>query len=190
MPLPVGLVLKARSLVLYWFAVFLNKRNPIRRVSVLKSLSTFLPTVLKSFPAPVEKINRELSRLEDEESSAENLLLERQRQVNEALARISRLRQMQKQLRKKGVEMLKKGLDDMEELEEEERKEAEEKVVGRSWSECEFGKPNLYSKSNPPVPHRWLIFPAFPLTLLWRTFLAELLKAVLLILLLPVELAD
>uniref|UniRef100_A0A8H7N780 Uncharacterized protein n=1 Tax=Bionectria ochroleuca TaxID=29856 RepID=A0A8H7N780_BIOOC len=60
----------------------------------------------------IEKINRELSRLEDEESSAENLLLERQRQ-----------------LRKKGVEMLKKGLDDMEELEEEERKEAEEKVV-------------------------------------------------------------
>jgi hypothetical protein len=65
--------------------------------------------------------------LEDEESNAEDLLLERQRQVNEALARISRLRQMQKQLRKKGVEMLKKGLDDMEELEEAERKEAEER---------------------------------------------------------------
>jgi hypothetical protein len=34
---------------------------------------------------------------------------------------------MQKQLRKKGIEMLKKGLDDIEELEEAERKEAEER---------------------------------------------------------------
>jgi multidrug efflux pump subunit AcrA (membrane-fusion protein) len=68
----------------------------------------------------VEKINKELSRLEDEESQAEAALAE-------AFARISRLRKMQKQLRKKGVEMLKKGLDDMEALEEEERREAEEK---------------------------------------------------------------
>jgi predicted Holliday junction resolvase-like endonuclease len=68
----------------------------------------------------VEKINTELSRLEDEESKAEA-------ELAAAFARISRLRKMQKQLRKKGVEMLKKGLDDMEELEEEERKEAEEK---------------------------------------------------------------
>jgi hypothetical protein len=75
----------------------------------------------------VQRINEELARLESEEDNAEDLLLERQRQVNEALARISRLRKMQKLLRKKGVEMLKKGLDDMEELEEAERKEAEER---------------------------------------------------------------
>jgi hypothetical protein len=71
-------------------------------------------------PYLVEKINKELSRLEDEESKAEV-------ELAAAFARISRLRKMQKQLRKKGVEMLKKGLDDMEELEEEERREAEEK---------------------------------------------------------------
>lgn len=58
--------------------------------------------------------------MEDEESKAEV-------ELAEAFARISRLRKMQKHLRKKGVEMLKKGLDDMEELEEAERKEAEEK---------------------------------------------------------------
>lgn len=69
----------------------------------------------------VEKINKELSRLEDEESQAEASLAE-------ALARISRLRKMQRTLRKKGVEMLKKGVEDMEELEEAERKEAEEKA--------------------------------------------------------------
>jgi 3-isopropylmalate dehydratase small subunit len=68
----------------------------------------------------VEKINKELSRLEDEESQAEVALAE-------AFARISHLWKMQKQLRKKGVEILKKGLDDIEALEEEERREAEEK---------------------------------------------------------------
>jgi hypothetical protein len=72
--------------------------------------------------------------LEDKESNTEDLLLERQRQVNKALVRISRLRQIQKQLRKKGVEILKKGLDDMEELEEAERKEAEERS---RWEELE-----------------------------------------------------
>jgi hypothetical protein len=65
--------------------------------------------------------------LEDKENNAEDLLLKRQYQVNKALVRISRLRKIQKQLYKKGIEILKKGLNDIEELEEEERKEAEEK---------------------------------------------------------------
>uniref|UniRef100_A0A0B7KPZ2 Uncharacterized protein n=1 Tax=Bionectria ochroleuca TaxID=29856 RepID=A0A0B7KPZ2_BIOOC len=68
----------------------------------------------------IERINKELSYLEDEESQAEAALAE-------AFTRVSRLRQIQKQLRKKGVEILKKGLDNMEALEEEERKEAEER---------------------------------------------------------------
>lgn len=83
----------------------------------------------------VQKVNEELSRLEREEASAEDLLLERQRQmlesqqrVAEALARIARLRKMQRSIRKKGVEMLQKGLKDMEELEEAEKREAEEKA--------------------------------------------------------------
>jgi leucyl aminopeptidase (aminopeptidase T) len=69
----------------------------------------------------VEKVQSELERLEQEEGSAEALLVE-------TLARISRLRKQQKLLRTKGVEMVKKNLSSMEELEEEERKEAEEKA--------------------------------------------------------------
>ena len=53
---------------------------------------------------------------------------ERQRQLNESLACISRLRKMQRMLKSKGVEMIRRDLLLMEELEEEERKEAEEKA--------------------------------------------------------------
>lgn len=67
----------------------------------------------------VTKVQSELERLEQEEDSAEALLVE-------TLARISRLRKQQKLLRTKGVEMVKKNLSSMEELEEEERREAEE----------------------------------------------------------------
>jgi hypothetical protein len=83
----------------------------------------------------VERINSELRRLASEEEAAEELLLERQRQfeesqrkISEALARLSRLRKMQRSLKSKGVEMLRRELSSLEELEEEERKEAEEKA--------------------------------------------------------------
>ena len=76
----------------------------------------------------MQRINEELSRLDAEEEQAEELLLERQRQINEALARLARLRKMKKLLRMKGVEMIRWDLSLMEELEEEERKEVEEKA--------------------------------------------------------------
>ena len=76
----------------------------------------------------VQRINSELKRLEEEEARAEALMEERQRQLNESLARISRLRKMQRMLKSKGVEMIRRDLSSMEELEEEERKEAEEKA--------------------------------------------------------------
>jgi hypothetical protein len=50
---------------------------------------------------------------------------------------------MQKQLRKKGVEMLKKGLDDMEELEEVERKETEEKSRRRELEQAQAREAEL-----------------------------------------------
>jgi hypothetical protein len=87
----------------------------------------------------VQRLNSELRRLEEEEAKAEAVMLERQRQLdealrqrqdhlNESLARISRLRKMQRMLKTKGVEMIRRDLSSMEELEEEERKEAEEKA--------------------------------------------------------------
>ena len=55
-------------------------------------------------------------------------MLERQRELNEALARITRLRKMQRQLKTKGVEMIRRDVADMEELEDLEAKEAEGKA--------------------------------------------------------------
>jgi DNA repair exonuclease SbcCD ATPase subunit len=75
----------------------------------------------------VERINSELRRLEEEEIRAEAQMEERRKMLNESLARISRLRKMQRRLKTKGVEMIRRDLSSMEELEEEERKEAEEK---------------------------------------------------------------
>ena len=76
----------------------------------------------------MQRINEELSRLDAEEEQAEELLLERQQQINEALARLARLHKMKKLLRTKGVEIIHWDLLLMEELEEEEYKEAEEKA--------------------------------------------------------------
>jgi maltooligosyltrehalose synthase len=87
-----------------------------------------VPLVFPWLTALVRRINDEISRIEAEEEAAEELLLERQRQINEALARLSRLRRMKKSLRTKGREMIRRDLSSMEELEEEERKEAEEKA--------------------------------------------------------------
>jgi len=82
----------------------------------------------------MERINEELARLEREEALAEDLLLERreqfeeqQRQINEALARISRLRKLQRQLRRKGVEMVRRGHEDLETMEEADRKAEEDR---------------------------------------------------------------
>lgn len=81
---------------------------------------------------PVERINDELACLECEEEAAEEQLLacrcQLEREVDESLAKLVRLRKMCKLLCSKGVEMVKKNLSLMEELEEEERKEAEEKA--------------------------------------------------------------
>jgi hypothetical protein len=80
----------------------------------------------------VERINDELARLERKEEATEEQLLayrhQLERKVDESLAKLVHLQKIHKLLHSKGVEIEKKNLSSMEELEEEEQKEAEEKA--------------------------------------------------------------
>jgi hypothetical protein len=84
-------------------------------------------TLLFSFPAVsdapflVAKLDQEKARLELEEERTQEVL-------QEAAARLARLRKQRKLLEKRGSDMLRRGLANLEELEEEERREEEEKV--------------------------------------------------------------
>lgn len=131
----------------------------------------------------VEKISKEISRLEDEESQAEAALAE-------AFARISCLRNMQKQLRKKGVKMLKKVLDDMEALEEEEWKEAEEESRRRGLGCVQAREVELAFQIQSACATEAVDFSGPPSIHPWRISSVTSPKAVLLILLLPMDLAD
>jgi hypothetical protein len=88
-----------------------------------------------SFSASVlERLNREEERLKSKVLEEEDLLLRRQseleelqRRQQESLSRIRRLRRQTDDLRQKGSEMLRRGLESLEELEALERREEEEK---------------------------------------------------------------
>ena len=74
----------------------------------------------------------EKRRIEKEEELAEEELLELQRQmsvlhqsVNERFARLARLRQQKRLVKTKGVDMIRRGLKSLDELEEVERCESE-----------------------------------------------------------------
>jgi hypothetical protein len=73
----------------------------------------------------VERINSELLRLKAEEVAAEEAMMVKQRELMEYFARIGRLRKQQDQLRTRGVEMMRRDVSSVKELEEKEREEAE-----------------------------------------------------------------
>ena len=74
-----------------------------------------------------QNIVREQDRLKREEALTEERLLRSQREMNEAIARLQRLRKLQEFLRHRGKEMVRRGLQSLEELErlEEEERRAE-----------------------------------------------------------------
>lgn len=81
----------------------------------------------------VDRITEELRRIERQEELAEEILMQRrrqqeeqQKQVDEALARLMRLRKLRRMLRDRGVEMVNRGLS-AEEMEEADRAEEEER---------------------------------------------------------------
>ena len=59
--------------------------------------------------------------MKEEEKSAEALLVEYQQKVSEALARLTRVRKQKESLMERGVEMVTRGLSNLEELEQVER---------------------------------------------------------------------
>lgn len=67
----------------------------------------------------------EKRRIESEEDSVETELLALQQQVNERIARLTRLRKQKKMVVSKGHDMIRRGLRSLDELEEAERLEAE-----------------------------------------------------------------
>lgn len=66
----------------------------------------------------VERVSLEKDRLEEQKEQAEADLLE-------AIARLKRLRRQEKHLREKAAEMIRRGVEDLDELEAIERQEAE-----------------------------------------------------------------
>jgi hypothetical protein len=74
----------------------------------------------------VDRITEELRRLERQEELAEEALLEQQKKLDEALARLMRLRKLRRMLRDRGIEMVNRGLN-TEEMEEADRREEEER---------------------------------------------------------------
>lgn len=90
-----------------------------------------LPFLLISLVA--SRITAEKRRLESEEDAAEERLLRAQAEMNQALAKLSRLRRQKRQLQKRGLEMLRKGKGSLDELEESDRQESEAVAVAHSW---------------------------------------------------------
>lgn len=75
----------------------------------------------------------EKRRLELEEEKAEEELIALQQQMNERLSRLMRLRRQKKQIHERGVEMVRRGLNSLDELEESDRREAEAVVDAQSF---------------------------------------------------------
>lgn len=75
----------------------------------------------------------EKRRLEVEEEKAEEELIALQQQVNERLSRLMRLRRQKKQIHERGAEMVRRGLNSLDELEESDRHEAEVVVAAQSF---------------------------------------------------------
>ena len=73
----------------------------------------------------VDRILSEQRRLKEEEKNAEALLAEYQQKASEALARLTRVRKQKESLVERGVEMVARGLSNLEELEQAERQESE-----------------------------------------------------------------
>ena len=71
----------------------------------------------------LQNIVREQDRLKREETLAEERLLRSQHEMNEAIARLQRLKKLQEFLRHRGKEMAERGLQSLEELEAEEEQE-------------------------------------------------------------------
>lgn len=80
----------------------------------------------------VGRIISESKRLDQEEERAEEQMLKAQAELNEALARLARLRRQKRQLVTKGQQMTRLGLQSLDELEEEERRESEAVIDAQS----------------------------------------------------------
>lgn len=94
--------------------------------------SSYLVVTLADWSLLVDRIIREQRRLEVEEESTEGDLLRVQddlvrvqRELNERLARLARLRRQKRLLSQKGKKMVAENLANMDEVEESERQEAE-----------------------------------------------------------------
>lgn len=77
----------------------------------------------------MNRINTESERLEREEEKAEEQMMAAQVALNEALNRLARLRRQKRALKSKGEEMVRRGLQSLDELEEAEQNEASAEEV-------------------------------------------------------------
>lgn len=119
----------------------------VRGSGVFESLCDLLTLV-------ATRLMAEKRRIESEEDSVETELLALQQQVNERIARLTRLRKQKKMVVSKGHDMIRRGLRSLDELEEAERQEADAVIDVQSfggfgvidWSSLE-----LPSAPSPPV---------------------------------------
>ena len=101
-----------------------------RPLSSGRSFCLFTDFLVLTFLAG-ERIIFEDKRLEREEREAEEELLLAQQKMNETLGRLMRLRRQRGMVKQKGIELLKRGFEDMDELEEAERRESDAAVDAR-----------------------------------------------------------
>jgi hypothetical protein len=84
----------------------------VPRLRIVRSFPDFLGFLCLFFLVP--RLNREADRLEQAEETAEMQLLRAQQEVNEAIARLSRIRRQKRLLRERGVQAIVDGLSSVE----------------------------------------------------------------------------
>ncbi|KAI0388175.1 hypothetical protein F5Y17DRAFT_464060 [Xylariaceae sp. FL0594] len=92
-----------------------------------------------------ENIKEELLRLNEEREAAEKRLLRASQESNEAIAALSRLRRQEEFLRKRTASFINRGLQSLEESEEQERTEVE--------ASASAAPPSSTPPSVPPLPN-------------------------------------
>lgn len=99
-------------------------------------------------------------RIKEEESTTEARLLRAQQKVNEALSTLMRLRNQKNRLRARGIEMVQKGVNSLDELDKLIRLEEEQKKVAAKQAQLSsILQANPFNWSAPGGA--WLDDPAF-----------------------------
>lgn len=81
----------------------------VSRLLIVRPSVACIVFLLTVFVVP--RLNRESDRLEQAEEEAEEKLLKAQQEVNEAIARLSRIRRQKRLLRERGIQSIVDGMD-------------------------------------------------------------------------------